>query len=167
MILDYGAPTDMSNKTSPDALKLYNQLARYPAGKWLFSKLVGWRAPYFASIGGDFKELRAGFVEVHLKNRRKVHNHIGTVHALAIGNLCELAAGTLIEASLPKHLRWIPKGMTISYLKKAATDLRAVCEIEAPEQLQPGDLPMLINVYDGNDVVVVSAIITMWISARQ
>jgi len=157
----------MSNKTAPDALKLYNQLARYPAGKWLFSKLVGWRAPYFASIGGVFKELRAGFVEVHLKNRRKVHNHIGTVHALAIGNLCELAAGTLIEASLPKHLRWIPKAMTINYLKKAATDLRAVCEIKTPEQLQPGELPMLVNVYDRNDVIVVSAVITMWLSARQ
>jgi len=156
----------MSNKTAPDALKLYTKLARYPAGKWLFSKLVGWRAPYFASIGGVFKDLRAGFVEVHLKNRRKVHNHIGTVHALAIGNLCELAAGTLIEASLPKHLRWIPKGMTISYLKKAATDLRAVCEIAAPEQIQPGDLGMHVNVYDRNNVVVVSAVITMWISAR-
>ena len=157
----------MSNKPAPDALKLYNQLARYPAGKWLFSRLVSWRAPYFASIGGVFKELRAGFVEVHLKNRRKVHNHIGTVHALAIGNLCELAAGTLIEASLPKHLRWIPKGMTINYLKKAATDLRAVCEIPAPEQIQPGDLGMHIDVYDRNNVVVVSAVITMWISARQ
>ena len=157
----------MSNKPAPDALKLYNQLARYPGGKWLFSRLVGWRTPYFASIGGVFKELRAGFVEVHLKNRRKVHNHIGTVHALAIGNLCELAAGTLIEASLPKHLRWIPKGMTINYLKKAATDLRAVCEIPAPEQIQPGDLGMHINVYDRNNVVVVSAVITMWISARQ
>ncbi len=157
----------MSNKPAPDALKLYNQLARYPAGKWLFSRLVSWRAPYFASIGGVFKELRAGFVEVHLKNRRKVHNHIGTVHALAIGNLCELAAGTLIEASLPKHLRWIPKSMTINYLKKAATDLRAVCEIPAPEQIQPGDLGMHINVYDRNNVVVVSAVITMWISARQ
>jgi len=157
----------MSNKTAPDALKLYTQLARYPAGKWLFSKLVGWRAPYFASIGGVFKQLRAGFVEVHLKNRRKVHNHIGTVHALAIGNLCELAAGTLIEASLPKHLRWIPKGMTISYLKKAATDLRAVCEIATPEHILPGDLAMHVNVYDRNNVVVVSAVITMWISARQ
>ena len=157
----------MSNKPVPDALKLYNRLTRYPGGKWLFSKLVGWRAPYFASIGGVFKELRAGLVEVHLKNRRKVHNHIGTVHALAIGNLCELAAGTLIEASLPKHLRWIPKGMTISYLKKAVTDLRAVCEIADPEQIQPGDLGMHVNVYDRNNIVVVSAVITMWISARQ
>ena len=152
---------------SASALQLYTKLARYPGGKWLFSKLVGWRAPYFASIGGVFKELRSGFVEVHLRNRRKVHNHIGTVHALAIGNLCELAAGTLIEASLPKHLRWIPKGMTISYLKKATTDLRAVCEIVGPESLQPGELPMKVEVFDRNNVVVVAAVITMWVSLRQ
>jgi acyl-coenzyme A thioesterase PaaI-like protein len=151
---------------STDALKLYNKLAQYPGGRWLFSKLVGWRAPYFASIGGVFRTLRAGFVEVHLKKRRKVHNHIGTVHALAIGNLCELAAGTLIEASIPKDLRWIPKGMQINYLKKAATDLRAICQIDAPELLQPGDLPMKVEVFDRNDVVVVSAVITMWLSER-
>jgi Domain of unknown function (DUF4442) len=143
---------------SIDALKLFNQLAPYPGGKWLFSKLVDWRAPYFASIGGKFKELRAGFVEVTLKKRRKVHNHLGTVHALAIG--------TLIEASLPKHLRWIPKGMTIHYLKKAATDLRAVCQIPSPENLAPGDLAMQVDVYDRNEVVVVSATITMWLSAK-
>lgn len=149
-----------------DALKLYNQLAPYPGGKWLFSKLVDWRAPYFASIGGKFSQLRAGFVEVRLKKRRKVHNHIGTVHALAIGNLCELAAGTLIEASLPKHLRWIPKSMTIHYLKKAATDLRAVCQIPSPEKLSAGDLAMQVDVYDRNEVIVVSATITMWLSER-
>jgi acyl-coenzyme A thioesterase PaaI-like protein len=151
---------------STDALRLYTRLAQYPGGRWLFSKLVGWRAPYFASIGGVFKTLRSGFVEVHLKNRRKVHNHIGTVHALAIGNLCELAAGTLIEASIPKHLRWIPKGMTIGYLKKAATDLRAICQIDKPESLQPGDLNMKVDVFDRNDVIVVSAVITMWLSDR-
>ncbi len=89
------------------------------------------------------------------------------MHALAIGNLCQLAAGTLIEASLPKYLRWIPKGMTINYLKKATTDLRAVCEIDSPEQLQPGDLGMHVNVYDRNDVIVLSAVITTWLSARQ
>jgi acyl-coenzyme A thioesterase PaaI-like protein len=88
---------------STDALQLYNKLAPYPGGRWLFSKLVSWRAPYFASIGGVFESLRSGFVEVRLKKRRKVHNHIGTLHALAIGNLCELAAGTLIEASLLMH----------------------------------------------------------------
>jgi acyl-coenzyme A thioesterase PaaI-like protein len=151
---------------STDALKLYNKLAPYPGGRWLFSQLVSWRAPYFASIGGVFESLRAGFVEVHLKKRRKVHNHIGTVHALAIGNLCELAAGTLIEASLPKHLRWIPKGMQISYLKKAATDLRAICQIEHPELLQAGDLPMKVDVFDRHNVIVVSAVITMWLSDR-
>jgi acyl-coenzyme A thioesterase PaaI-like protein len=148
------------------ALTIYNRLAKYPGGRWLFSKLVSWKAPYFASIGGVFKQLRSGFVEVHLKKRRKVHNHIGTVHALAIGNLCELAAGTLIEASIPKKLRWIPKGMTISYLKKAATDLRAICAIDAPEQLQPGELQMKVEVFDRNDVIVVSAVITMWLSER-
>ena len=31
-------------------LQLYDRLARWPAGRWLFSRAVCFKAPYFASI---------------------------------------------------------------------------------------------------------------------
>lgn len=149
----------------PKVLELYRKFARFPMGKWLFSKLVCFRAPYFASIDSRFLELEAGSALVAIKNRRRVRNHIGTVHAIAICNLCELAAGTMTEASMPKGMRWIPKGMTVEYLAPARTDLRATASIPGP--VVPGDafeLPVTTEVRDKQGTVVVRAVITMWIS---
>src|SRR4051812_22626770 len=103
---------------------MWRRLSAMPGGKWIFSRLVCWRAPYFASIHPRFEELRSGYCEVHIKKRRAVLNHIGTVHAIAICNMAELAAGTMMEVTLPASQRWIPKGMTTEYLKKAETNLR-------------------------------------------
>lgn len=41
-------------------------------------------------------------------------------------NMAELAGGTMTEVTVPSTHRWIPKGMTVEYLKKAETDLIAV-----------------------------------------
>lgn len=45
-------------------------------------------------------------------------NHIGTVHAIAMCNMAELAGGTMTEVTVPSTHRWIPKGMTVEYLKR-------------------------------------------------
>ncbi|MFO1426316.1 MAG: DUF4442 domain-containing protein [Steroidobacteraceae bacterium] len=58
-------------------------------------------APYFASIAPLVEELRTGYCVASFAKRRAVENHIGTVHALAIGNLCELAAGMVTEVTIP------------------------------------------------------------------
>jgi acyl-coenzyme A thioesterase PaaI-like protein len=108
-------------------LQQYGKLAGLPFGKKLFSLALCQQAPYFSSIAPRFETLEPGLVVVGMPERRAVHNHIGTVHALAIGNLCELAAGTMMEASLPRTHRWIPKGMDIQYLAKAESDLVARC----------------------------------------
>ena len=124
-------------------LGLWNRLAPLPAGKWLFSRLVCWKAPYFSSIRPHFDELRPGYSAVSLPKRRAVHNHIGTVHAIAMCNLAELAGGTMTEVTTPTSHRWIPKGMTVEYLKKAETDLRAVAELDPlPEFGAAADLPV-------------------------
>ena len=67
-----------------------------------------------------------------LRDRRAVHNHIGTVHAIALCNLAELCAGLMTDASLPRGMRWIPKGMSVRYLKKAHGTLRGVATPEIP-----------------------------------
>jgi hypothetical protein len=38
-----------------------------------------------------------------------VYNHLGAVHAIASCNAAEVAMGMLMEATVPRSHRWIPK----------------------------------------------------------
>ncbi|MDX2144211.1 MAG: hotdog fold domain-containing protein [Rhodospirillaceae bacterium] len=160
--------------TAPNsALAIWHRLSPLPLGKWLFSRVVCFKAPYFGSISPHFEDLRPGRCEVRLRKRRAVTNHIGTVHAIAMCNLAELAAGTMIEATLPATHRWIPKGMTVEYLKKAATNLRGVAALEplpdfaGPDFARPCELPIPVTVTDTGGALVFRAIITMHVSPRK
>lgn len=148
-------------------LHAYNQCAGLPFGKRIFSKLVCLKAPYFGTIKPIFHQLRPGGCVIRMKNRRAVHNHIGSVHAIAMCCLAELTAGTMLEVSLPPGMRWIPKGMRVEYRKIARTDLTAFCEIPAEELHQPGELPMTVRVEDVSSEEVFRAVIDMHISERK
>lgn len=101
------------------ALAAWQRLSGMPCGKWAFSRLVCLKAPFFSSISPRFEALRPGYSEVSIRKRRKVLNHIGTVHAIAMCNMAELAGGTMTDVTIPTTHRWIPKGMTVEYLQKA------------------------------------------------
>lgn len=155
----------MSNE-SP-TLRLYRSFARFPGGKWLFARAVCWRAPYFSSIRPQVVELDRGRSVWRMRKRRAVQNHLGTVHALAMGNLCEIAAGLVMEASVPAGKRWIPKGMQIDYLRKATTDVSAEATVAAEACAMDGDVPVEVAVRDAAGEMVVRAVITMYVSAKR
>lgn len=148
-------------------MRVYQTCQRFPFGNILFSKLVCFKAPYFGSIKPRFIELKPGYCEISFKKRRAVTNHLKTIHAIAICNVSELAAGTFIEATIPRTMRWIPKGMKVSYLKLAKTDLKAVCEISTDRLYQGGDFPMTVNVTDIHRQRVFSAVINMYLSLKK
>lgn len=148
------------------ALRMWNRIERWPLGKSLFSRLVCWKAPYFASIHPRFEEFRPGYARVSMRKRRAVTNHIGTVHAIAMCNLAELAAGTMTEISIPPAMRWLPKGMQVEYLRKAATDVEAVATIDAVAEGPARDVPVTVEVKDRSGDLVCRALITMWVSPR-
>ena len=133
------------------------------AGPAQFSTMIGQVAPYFASIAPQFVELRPGYAEVTFPKRREVLNHIGTVHAIALCNAAELAAGTMTDASIPKGCRWIPRGMTVEYLAKADGDIRAVADGSAIDWNQLGDVTVPVQAFVG-DKAVFRADITMYVS---
>ncbi len=149
------------------ALNLYERLSRRPLGKWLFAEIICLNAPYFSTIEPRFHDLRPGFCQVSMRKRRGVLNHIRTVHALAIGNLCELCAGMLMEATLPAHLRWIPRGMTIEYLSKAKTDVTATARLDKTDWLAGENVGVPVTAVDTDGKEVVRAVITMHISAKK
>lgn len=153
----------------PTLLVRYRQLSRRPFGKRLFSLAVCWKAPYFSSVRPVFVDLAPGRGEVRARNRRAVHNHIGTFHAIACCNLAELVAGTTLDVSLPATHRWIPKGMSVGYLAKAETDLRAVATVRDLSGLgadESAEVTVPVDVLDTRGTTVVHADITMWVSPR-
>lgn len=150
-------------------LKLWNRFKNKPAGKWTFSKLLCLKAPYFSSISPVFERLEANYAEIKIKKHRAVLNHIGTVHAIAMCNMAELAGGTMTDVTVPSSHRWISKGMTVEYLKKAETDLIAIATpVESNFQWNQGsDYLVNVEVKDMHNDLVFKAVITMWVSAKK
>lgn len=148
-------------------IEIYRKCAGLPLGKTIFSKLVCFKAPYFSSIKPLFLELKPGYCEILLKKRRSVTNHIGSVHAIAMCNVSELAAGTMLEASIPSHMRWIPKGMSVQYLRLARTDLKAICKADLDGMNVAGEFPMVVDVVDEKKKKVFTATIIMHLSEKR
>ncbi len=147
-------------------LKLQSKLENKPFGKKLFSYFVAKSAPYFLTIKPQIIELRENYMKVSMRKRKAVHNHIKTVHAIACCNLCEFAAGVCMEASIPKHRRWIPIGMEVSYVKKAGTDLTAEVDLSSTDWENCSEVPCDVKVKDTNGEIVVAALITMKVSDK-
>lgn len=152
---------------SASTLSLYRRLGGSAPGRWLFSKLVGFKAPYFRSIDGRIVELAPGRCVARLKHRWRVQNHIGTVHAIACCNLAELAAGLATEAAMTPKIRWIPKGMTVSYRRKAVGTLTATAQVPPLDETVAADVVVPVAITDPDGETVVTADITMYVSPRK
>lgn len=148
-----------------DIVKTFEKMSKWPLGREAFTLLVCQKAPYFSSIAPRVRDLRHGHIEIELKKRRAVTNHLGTVHAIAICNLAEMCAGLCIEGTLDWKLRWIPKGMSVQYLKKAGTNLLGKCTIN-DGQLQEGDNEIRVEVFDLDQQMVLDAKINMYVTKR-
>ena len=153
---------------SASVLVLYRRMERWPAGRWVFSRLICLKAPYFTTIAPRFVALDVGRCEVRISDRRRVHNHIGTVHAIALCNLAELSAGIMAEVTVPPGMRWIPKGMSVEYLAKAKGTMHGVATPESAvrESASGYVWPVMVSVRDDADQEVFRARIDMWVSPR-
>jgi len=158
----------MSSKT-PSVLALYRKLKRWSPGGWLFTRLICFKAPYFASIRPRITALEPGLCRAMFRQRRAVQNHIGTVHAIALCNLAELTAGMVSEASLPTTMRWIPKGMSVDYLARARGLMTAEARPATPavEASDAYELPIEVRVTDQAGTEVFRASVRMWVSPRR
>lgn len=149
-------------------LSLWQRLGRLPLGDRLFSVAFGRKAPYFASIRPRFTVVEPHHVELVIPDRRRVHNHLGTVHAIALCNGLEAAMGALAEVSIPRGKRWIPKGMEVSYTAKADSDITCVAETTA-EQWASGDpdLPVRVRGVRADGTVVIEGVIHLWVTDKR
>ena len=137
-------------------------------GTRVFSLAFGQKAPYFSSIRPRFTVLEPNHAELVIPKRRAVHNHLGTVHAIALCNGLEAAMGALAEATIPADKRWIPKGMEVSYTAKATSDITCIAETD-PEQWTSDDpdLPVRVRGVRDDGTVVVEGVIKLWVTPKR
>jgi acyl-coenzyme A thioesterase PaaI-like protein len=156
--------TMTDNTSSGPTLGAWQKRSASRLGRWLFARMVCRRDPYFATIRPRFVELRPSFCKVSMSRRRSVESHLGAIHALALGNLCELAAGIVTEVTTPPGTRWLARGMTIEYLRRAESEVSATARLDKREWALAGPVAVPVSVADKNGNEVVRAVITMHVS---
>lgn len=154
-------------------LTMWNKTSALPQGKRVFSLLFSQKAPYFATIHPRFVDIRPNRAELVIPKRRRVHNHLGTVHAIALCNGLEAAMGALAEATIPADKRWIPKGMEVSYTAKATSDITCVAETDAEQWTSDalpesgGEVPVRVRGIREDGEVVIEGVIRLWVTPRK
>lgn len=135
----------------------WRRLSKLPGGKTLFSLLVGWMTPYSGTIGARVAELERGWCRVTLRDRRRVRNHLASIHAMALANLAEMASGLAVLVGLPPGVQGIVTGFSISYLKKARGPLTAECRVSGLDVTSEQEYEAGVAITDAQDDVVARA----------
>ena len=141
---------------APGAKVLANwkKLSGLPGGKRLFSWLTGRAVPYTGTVGARIVELEPGYVKTQLADRRKVRNHLDSIHAVALVNLGEVTSGLAMMTGLPQSVHGIVTGLSAEYVKKARGLLTAECRCEIPVVDEKSEHQVTAEIRDsGGDVV--------------
>lgn len=135
-------------------LDLWRTLSRLPLGRWLFGRVFAHLVPYSGALGARVIALEPGRVKLELGDRRGVRNHLGSIHALALANLGEMASGLAMTTALPDGVRGIVLGIEAEYLKKARGTLTCEANVAPPEVRGDTNLDVRADVRDvAGDVV--------------
>mmetsp|Transcript_29531 Transcript_29531/g.41177 ORF Transcript_29531/g.41177 Transcript_29531/m.41177 type:complete len:206 (-) Transcript_29531:82-699(-) len=138
----------------PKHFKRYSNIFKFceglPFGKTVFSSLIGFAAPYSASISGHVEEFTDYSVTVSIMDRPWLRNPFSSIHAIALANLGELCSGLATMSMLQtlKGVKGIPIRVDCSYKKKARGKITSKCSFKEQtlEQLKKLDDTMELKV---------------------
>jgi acyl-coenzyme A thioesterase PaaI-like protein len=146
--------------------KLYGRARRIPGGRRLFSLAYARQAPYFRTVRPYVAQLRPHYAQVLIRDRKAVHNHIGTVHAIAVCNGLEAAMGALAEATVPAGKRWLPKGMEVRYLARSDSDLVCTARTTPQDWANGPEVAVQVEATRTDGTVTVRGVIHLWVTDR-
>lgn len=139
--------------------RAWDTLSRVPGGPTLFNGLLRWLVPYTGALGARVVEVREGYAEVVLHDRRAVRNHLSCVHAVALANLAELTGNLALAYGLPDDARFIVSGLHMQYHKKARGTLTARAHPPIPKTNARAAFEVKVAIHDSRNELVCSAVL--------
>lgn len=158
--------------SAPNPLRSFvNKVNQYP--QWLSSRLITWMFRYKVKLAGtarlDIVETDGKSVTFKQKNRKKVQNHIGSVHAVTMALLAESSTGFVVGINLPGDKLPLIKTMKLDYVKRCSGDITAVANVTdaqiAMMNTEPkGEVAVKVVITDSNQIEpVIAEMIWAWV----
>lgn len=150
-IIDEKVVTAMPNRLS----KMVKKINRGPKSlrPWLLTKLFCSQVKYAGTTGIRILSIEPNRVEIEIANKKKVQNHIGGVHAIAVALMVESATGIVFGVNLDDSKLPLLKSMKMDFNRRMQGALTAVATI-SDEQLarlqneEKGDMLISVVVTD-------------------
>ncbi|MEL0027259.1 MAG: DUF4442 domain-containing protein [Perlucidibaca sp.] len=120
---------------SNNVTRAIRPLQHLPAGlrARAMSLIFGNVVPFVGTSGLLYEEITSERVVVSVRNRRRVQNHIKSVHAAAMALLAETASGFVVGVNLPDDKLPLIKTLHVDYVRRSSGDLRAVATLTADD----------------------------------
>jgi acyl-coenzyme A thioesterase PaaI-like protein len=148
-----------------------NKLKTYPT--WLFSSAVGRIVKFTGTAGISYDLMSRNKVIVSMKNRPKVRNHIGQIHAAAMMLLAETATGMVLGMNVPDDKIPLLKYMNTKFIRRSQGRMQAEAILNEEQQqhimtTEKGDVVITVKVTDeSGEEPVLCEVCWAWVPKRK
>lgn len=154
--------------------KFVDKVNQYPSGvsAFLMTRVFRYKVKLAGTAGIEVLATDGKTVTYRQKNRKKVQNHIGSVHAAAMALLAESASGFIVGINLPGDKLPLIKCMKLNYVKRASGDMTAVAsltdqQIALMQNTDKGEVNVQVVVTDATGFEpVICEMIWAWVAKR-
>lgn len=154
--------------------KFVDKVNQYPSGvsAFLMTRVFRYKVKLAGTAGIEVLATDGKTVTYRQKNRKKVQNHIGSVHAAAMALLAESASGFIVGINLPGDKLPLIKCMKLNYVKRASGDMTAVAsltdqQIALMQNTDKGEVNVQVVVTDATGIEpVICEMIWAWVAKR-
>lgn len=118
--------------------KLINKINWLPKGMrpYMITKAFCSKVKYAGTSRIRFNEVSKEKVVVELKNKKRVQNHIGGIHAIAAAVVAESATGMVFGMNLSDKSLPLLKSISIDYHQRMQGDIKATASLTEAQREQ-------------------------------
>lgn len=154
--------------------KLAKTVKRFePYPSWLLSFVVGRIVKFTGTAGISYDLMSTDKVVVSLKNRPKVRNHIGQIHAAAMMLLAETATGMVLGMNVPDDKIPLLKSMNSQFVRRSTGRMVAEATLSEEQQqhiisTEKSDIVIPVRITDeSGEEPIVCEVCWAWIPKRK